>query len=155
MCTYNNQTLYVCNKSGNRIEVFGLDLSYTGNFGKEEIDCPSDIKTHNDMIFLLDYKARKIHTYNTEHIYITSIQLVDYNSLAYHEFLAVDKKGNFIVNDRDDNYNSCLKVFSPSGDLVDSLGTGYLSVIPGGIALDRHDRIISLSLSHSNYFQVY
>ena len=52
MCTYNNQTLYVCNESRNRIELFGLDLSYTGNFGEEEIGDPSDIKTHNDMIFV-------------------------------------------------------------------------------------------------------
>ena len=154
MCTYNNQTLYVCNESGNRIEVFGLDLSYTGNFGKEEIGCPSDIKTHNDMIFVLDYKVRKIHTYNTEHIYLTSIQLVGYNSVQYQDFLAVDNKGNFILNNRDDNYNSCLKVFSPSGELVDSLGAGYLFV-PQGIALDRQNRIISLSFSPSNYFQVY
>ena len=68
MCTYNNQTLYVCNHSENRIEVFGLDLSYTGNFGGEEIHHQTDIKTHSDMIFVLDYKVRKIHTYNTEHI---------------------------------------------------------------------------------------
>ena len=155
MCTYNNQTLYVCNESENRIEVFGLDLSYTGNFGEEEIGDPSDIKAHNKMIFVLDYIAHIIHTYNTEHIYLTSIQLVGYNSLSYHEFLAVDKKGNFIVANLDDNFNSCLKVFSPSGQLVDSLGTGYLSVIPGGIALDRQDRMISLSFSPSNYFQVY
>ena len=153
MCTYNNQTLYVCNHSENRIEVFGLDLSYTGNFGEEEIDDPSDIKTHNDMIFVLDYKVRKIHSFNTEHIYLTSIQLVGYNSVPHHVFLVVDKKGNFIINNRDDNFNSCLKVYSLSGELVDSLGAGYL--FPKGIALDRQDRIISLSESPSNCFQVY
>ena len=155
MCTYNNQTLYVCNELGNRIEVFGLDLSYTGNFGgEEEIGCPSDIKTHNDVIFVLDYTARKIHTFNTGHIYLTSIQLVGYNQVPFFSFLAVDKKGNFIVNNRDDNFNSCLKVFSPSGELVESLGAGYLSV-PRGIDFDRQDRVISLSFSPFNCFQVY
>ena len=154
MCTYNNQTLYVC-KSGNRIEVFGLDLSYTGNFGEEEIGYPSDIKTHNDMIFVLDDKVDKIHTFNTEHIYLTSIQLVRFDDVKeFFSFLAVDKKGNFIVTDLDDNFNSCLKVFSPSGELVDSLGVGYLFV-PQGIDLDRQDRIISLSESPFNCFQVY
>ena len=75
MCTYNNQTLYACNNPENRIELFGSDLSYTGNFGEEEIGCPSDIKTHNDMIFVLDYISGRIHTYNTEHIYLSSAQL--------------------------------------------------------------------------------
>ena len=155
MCSYNNQTLFVCNESGNRIEVFGLDLSYTGNFGEEEIGHPSDIKTHNDMIFVLDYISGRIHTYNTEHIYLSSTQLGGYNHKASFDCLAVDKKGNFIVNDLDDNYNSCLKVFSPSGELVDSLGTGYLFVLLGGIDLDRYDRIISFSFSPFNFFQVY
>ena len=154
MCTYNNRTLYVCNNSGNRIEVFGLDLSYTGNFGGDEIDDPSDINTHNDMIFVLDYISGRIHTYNTEHIYLTSIKFVGYNPLSYHDFLAINKKGKFIVTNRDDNYNSCLKVFQPSGEFVDSLGAGFMSVVLGGIALDRKDKIISLSFS-SNYFQVY
>ena len=154
MCTYNNQTLYVSNESENRIEVFGLDLSYTGNFGEGEIGCPTDIKTHNDMIFVLDYIIGRIHTFSTEHIYLSSIQLIGYNYVPYREFLAVDKKGNFIVANRDDNYNSCLKVFSPSGELVDSLGAGYLFV-PQGIGLDRQDRIISLSESPFNRFQVY
>ena len=106
------------------------------------------------MIFVLDYKVRKIHTFNTEHIYLTSIKLVGYNYVPYRDFLAVDKKGNFILNNRDDNFNSCLKVFSPSGELVDSLGSGYLFE-PQGIALDRQDRIISLSFSPFNCFQVY
>ena len=154
MCTYNNQTVYVCNYNENRIEVFGLDLSYIGNFGEEEIHNPTDIKTHNDRIFILDFVIVKIHTFNTKHVYLTSFELVGYNSVVYREFLAIDEKGNFIVNSRDDNFNSCLKVFSPSGELIDSLGSGYLCE-PRGIDLDRQDRIISISFSPFNSFQVY
>ena len=62
MCTYNNQTVYVCNNKENRIEVFGLDLSYTGNFVEEEISNPTDIKTHNDRIFILDFVNLEMHT---------------------------------------------------------------------------------------------
>ena len=152
--TYNNQTVYACNDNENRIEVFRLDLSYTGNFGEEEIHNPTDIKTHNDRIFVLDFAVSKIHTFNTEQIYLTSIQLVGYNPVLYRVFLAIDKKGNFIVNNRDDNFKDCLKVFSPSGELIDSLGSGYLCV-PYGIGLDRQDRIISLSHSLTDCFQVY
>ena len=154
MCTYNNQTVYVCNDEENRIEVFGLDLSYTGNFGEEEISNPIDIKAHNDRIFVLDDYVDEIHTFNTEHVYLTSFELVGYHSVVHREFLAIDKRGNFIVNNRDDNFNSCLKIFSPSGVLIDSLGSGYLC-LPRGIDLDRQDRIISLSFSPFNCFQVY
>ena len=154
MCTYNNQTVYVCNEKENRIELFGLDLSYTGNFGEEEIHNPTDIKTRNDRIFILDYVTDNVHTFNTEHVYLTSIKLVGYNYVRQREFLAIDKRGNFIVNNRDDNFNSCLKVFSPSGELIDSLGSGYLCV-SRGIDLDRQDRIISISFSPFNCFQVY
>ena len=154
MCTYNNQTVYVCNENENRIEVFGLDLSYTGNFGEEEINDPTDIKTYNDRIFVLDYVLHKIHTFNTEHVYLTSIQLVGYNYIQHRGSLVIDKKNNFIVNNRDDNFNSCLKVFSPSGELIDSLGSGYLCE-PQGIDLDRQDKIISLSFAPFNCFQIY
>ena len=134
MCTYNNQIVYVCNDVENRIEVFRLDLSYTGNFGEGEI--------------------HDLHTFNTEQIYLTSIQLVGYTFVLYRVYLAIDKKGNFIVNNRDDNFKDCLKVFSPSGELIDSLGSGYLCDI-NGISLDRQDRIISISHSLSNCFQLY
>ena len=154
MCTHINQTVYVCNDKDNRIEVFRLDLSYTGNFGKEEIHNPTDIKTHNDRIFVLDFAVSKIHTFNTEQIYLTSIQLVGFNLVLYRGYLAIDKKGNFIVSSRDDNFKDCLKVFSPSGELIDSLGSGYLCDI-NGIGLDRQDRIISISHSLSKCFQVY
>ena len=155
MCTYNNQTLYVCNYLENRIDVFGLDLSYTGNFGKEEIGYPSDIKTHNDVIFVLDCISDRIRTFNAEQIYLTSIELIGYDNIVQiFDCLVVDKKGNFIVTDLNDDLNSCLKVFSPSGELVDSLGVGYLFE-PQGIALDRQDRIISLSNSPFNCFQIY
>ena len=152
MCTYNNQTVYVCNENENRIEVFGLDLSYTGNFGEEEIHNPIDIKTHNDRIFVLDDYVDEIHTFNTEHVYLTSIELVGYHS--HRKFLAIDKRGNFIINNRDDTFHSCLKIFSPSGELIDSLGSGYLCV-PRGIDLDRQNRIISISFAPFNSFQVY
>ena len=66
----------------------------------------------------------------------------------------MDKKGNFIVNNRDNNFKDCLKVYSPSGELIDSLGSGYLCV-PNGIGLDRQDRIISIAYSLINCFQVY
>ena len=154
MCTYNNQIVYVCNDVENRIEVFRLDLSYTGNFGEEEIHNPTDIKTHNDRIFVLDFEVSKIHTFNTEQIYLTSIQLVGYTFVLYREYLAIDKKGNFIVNSRDDCFKDCLKVFSPSGELMESLGSGYLCDI-NGIGLDRQDGIISISHSLSNCFQLY
>ena len=154
MCTYNNQTVYVCNNTDERIEVFILDLSYTGNFGEGEIHYPTDIKTHNDRIFVLDYAVNKIHTFNTEQIYLTSIQLVGYDPVLYRGYLTMDKKGNFIVSSRDDNFKDCLKVFSPSGELMESLGSGYLCDI-NGIGLDRQDRIISISHSLSNCFQVY
>ena len=68
LCTYNDQTLYVCNFEEEIIEIFTFDLTHTGNFGKDEIHSPKDIKIHEDTIFVLEGVAEKIHTYNTTRI---------------------------------------------------------------------------------------
>ena len=155
LCAYNDQTLYVCNSEEDIIEIFTFDLTYTGNFGKDEISSATDIKIHNNTIFILNDIAGEITTYNTQHVYLTSIQLKGYNHLVLDRaYLTIDLNGNFIVNDRDDNFNCCLKVFSFTGELIELLGRGYLTEVHG-IDIDRQDRIVALSNSSLNCFQVY
>ena len=155
LCAYNDQTLYVCNSEDKIIEIFTFDLTYTGNFGKGAISSPMDIKIHNNTIFILNDFAGKIHSYNTQHVYLTSIHLKGYDNLILDRiYLTIDLNGNFIVNSRDDNLNSCLKVFSFTGELIELLGCGYLTRIRG-IDIDKHSKIVSLSNSSLNCFQVY
>ena len=155
LCTYNDQTLYVCNSEEDIIEVFKLDLTYTGNFGKDELGSPIVMKIYNDTIFVLKYITGRILAYNTQHEYLTSIQLNRFDGLSLDRvYLTIDLNENFIVNSRDHNWDSCLKVFSSTGEFIESLGCGYLTQVQG-IDVDRHNRIVSLSNYNLNIFQVY
>ena len=57
---------------------------------------------------------------------------------------------HFIISDRGAH---CLKIYNAKGELIESLGNGYLT-LPRGVAIDRNNRMIVVSES-SNNFQLY
>ena len=142
MCVL-NQSVYVCDYGKHRIALFNFDLLFIKSFSESKLHCPHDINTHKDTIFVLTQSDNFIHTFNTRRQFICSIALTQPNnaSISNAFFFTIDLNGNFVISDRD---KSCLKVFSHTG----SLGDEYLTI--PGIAIDRFNRIVSVSESNFN-----
>ena len=149
MCVH-NEFVYICNFGHNRIEVLKLDLTFVKNFGK--LEYPEDIKLFKNQIFVLVLLNSTIHTFNTEHKYLRSIHFTGLQSQISHAFFfTIDNKGYFIVSDYE---ASCLKVFNPLGECVETLGKRFL-ILPRGVAMDNQQRIVVINNSNYKCFQIY
>ena len=151
LCVH-NEFVYICNKGHNRIEVLKLDLTFVKNFGDGKLKYPQYIKVFKNQIFVLIQLNSTIHTFNTEHNYLRSIHFTGLQSQISHAyFFTIDNKDKFIVSDYE---AGCLKVFNPSGEYVEALGKGFLS-LPLGLAMDNQQRIVIDNQQNYNCFQIY
>ena len=151
LCIHNT-SLYVCNTGKHRIELFNFDLVFIKSFG-ESIHFQQDIKIHEDTIFVLNQADNSINKFNAQHEFICPIPLTGPKSAIISNafFFSIDLNGNFVISDRT---NGCLKIFSPAGQYMESLGEGYLTT-PQGIAIDRFNRIVSVSDTPLSCLQIY
>ena len=144
------QSVYVCNHTEGRIEVFDLDLVYIESFRQEILKHPRTIQAYESKIFVLTVEDISIHVFDSSHNYLHNIALpgVEFDVLLY--YFTIDLSGNFILSDRGAH---CIKVYNAKGELIETLGNGYLTS-PYGIATDRNNRIIVVSESY-NSLQLY
>ena len=151
LCVH-NEFVYICNGGHNRIEVLKLDLTFVKNFGECKLEYPEDIKLFQNQIFVLVQLNSTIHAFNTEHNYLRSIHFTGLQSQISHAyFFTIDNKGNFIVSDFE---GSCLKVFNSSGECVETLGEGFLS-LPKGVVMDNLQHIVVINQLSYKCFQIY
>ena len=148
----NNESLYVCNRGKDKIDLFDYNLVYKRSFGEDILDYPQDIKVHTDKIFVFLPISEKILVFSTElqFIYFIPITTQNYNSFGFH-FFTIDQNENFVITD---GLSGCLHIFSRTGDYINTLGGGHL-FLPMGVAVDSYNRIFAFSRSYFNIFQVY
>ena len=148
LCAHNGY-VYVCNTLSDSVVILNEDLLFVKTFGNT-LHYPEDIKILNNQIFILTQVDHKVHVFSTEHTFLQSVAFKEY-TITQSFYFAVDKRGNFIISDE---FKNCLKVFNPFGEYITTLGEGFL-FFPQGVAIDNKQRIIVLSESDSDYFQVY
>ena len=147
-----NEHVYVCDGRSNSIKVLNGDLEFVKSFGEEVLKSPRDIKYKDDKLFVLTQSENKIHSFNTQHIYLRPIPLTGQkNEISVSVFFTIDLEGNFIICDLIGN---CLKVFNHSGEYVQSLGDGFL-LVPTGIDTDNYQHIVTCSCSNYSSIQIY
>ena len=143
-----SELVYVCNYNLGGVEVFNLDLVYSKCFGQKCLDHPVDIEI-NDINGGKIYVFREdmsVYVFDSDHNLLSSVTLSGIESHQILYFFRVDLLGNFVFSDRRAH---CLKIYNAKGELIESIGNGYLTV-PRGIAIDRNNRIIVVSESYNN-----
>ena len=143
------QSVYVCDHL-RKVDVFDLDLIHIKSFGQKCLKRPRSVRVHESNIFVLTETNNSVHVFDSNHEYLRSIPLPGIESDLYLCYFTMDLYGNFIISDRGAH---CLKIYNAKGELIDSLGKGYLT-LPRGIAIDRNNRIIVVSGSY-NSIQLY
>ena len=140
------------NHTEDRIEVFDLDLVYIESFGQEILKQPGNIQAYESKIFVLTLTLGEtsIHVFDSSHDYLHNIVLPGLEFDLLLCYFTMDLSGNFILSDRGAH---CLKVCNAKGELIETLGNGYLTS-PHGITTDRNNRIIVVSEAY-NSLQVY
>ena len=144
-----SELIHVCNCSQGGVEVFDLDLVLKTCFGRNCLKHPRDVDIYESKIYVSGEDA-SVNVFDSDHNHLSSITLSDKELHRVPYLFKVDLLGNFVFSDRGAH---CLNIYNAKGELIESLGNGYL-ISPRGIVIDRNNRIIVVSES-SNNLQLY
>ena len=116
--------LYVVDKNkGNKIWVYNTELIFERVFDTQMLNSPRDVKVSSDNIFVLDSSELCLHWFTKKGVKLQSI-IQQPGMIESPYFFSLTRDGNFLLGGQ---WDSFLKVFSPRGKLIHSVGTSSLS----------------------------
>ena len=129
--------VYVCDFGNDRVQVFNRDLHYL-TILTNKVTKPTDIKVVKEDVFILDQRKLCISIFTRGGAFIDEIVTCgpEWYQVKHPYFFDIDYMGNLLVSDL---ANHCIKVFSPRGEFLCSVGVAgeeegqFLQ--PRGIAL--------------------
>ena len=139
--------LYTCSLNSLILTVYDLKLKNSRNIALQPISnynsTVSDIIVKKQQIFVLfksNMHPNPIQIFQLNGTLIRS--LVTGSSIKYAEYFCVDSYENILVSDYE---GDCIRIFSPEGILIQSIGRDGVLESPRGISIDLRGRIIILN----------
>ena len=133
-----NGDLYIADSGSNRIQIVDESLNYKHSITHESMRNPRDVKLTAEEVYILsspDSPCMHIFSHAGDKLR-SIITCGDGMQVNYAWFFCLDKEKNLIISD---GWDHCIKVFSPNGTLLHTIGqfkdNGYISINPLGIAL--------------------
>ncbi|KAI6649749.1 PEP-CTERM domain protein [Oopsacas minuta] len=132
-----NNIVYVCDYGNNRLQALTTNLKYSSTIGNGLLDGPLDVKTNeNKEILVLDSNIACLHVFNASGDFMRSMLTRGIVSqLTNPCFFDIGCNGVITMTD---SSKSVINIFSPEGDLINTLGgsAGEVEfVFPTGIAV--------------------
>ena len=124
--------LYVCVKG--EVKIFDMDCIEIGKLKADRCTQPYDVAKGNDCIYVVSNTANGV---IAKFSFDGMFQGLFYESLARPRCICVNSAGSVFVTFG----KPCVAVFSPSGELLTSLGVGNSWKNPVGITVDEDDFI--------------
>ena len=147
LCIDSNGDMYVADCFNNRVSVFSKELEFLNCLGTQQLKNPHDVKVTQDSVVVLDRSPNCLHFFSRRGELLRSFLTQGEDGMVYGpEFFCLDIAGNILVTD---HYLHCIKVFSPSGQLIHTIGKrghgrGEL-FCPYGICVTQSGTIFVLS----------
>ena len=116
--------LYVVDRNkGNRIWVYNTELNFERVFDTQMLNSPRDVKVTSENVFVLDSGVFCLHCFTKQGVKLQSI-IQQPEMIESPYFFSLTRDGNFLLGGQ---WDSFLKVFSPQGKLIHSVGTSSVS----------------------------
>ena len=155
-----NQQLYVPDESNNRIQILSTDLAFKGSLTHQTMTTPVDIKFTNNEMFVLSCEDNPcMHVFNlsgdkSRSLITRGIGIGMQVKLAY--FFRLDEFNNIVISDC---MADSIKVFSPAGDLLHSIGQrgqqAGMFDSPHGIAIINKTKLVCVSENEKLGLQIF
>ena len=153
-----NEHICVADEKNDRLQIMTTSLSFQGTLQHLTMTRPSDVKFHHSEVFVLSCRDNPcIHVFGLSGEKIRSI-ITRGDGMQIQEayFFCLDNGNNIIISDW---YAHCIKVFSPAGDLLHTIGRqGHQAGMfqqPKAISIFHQNEVICIS-NNSNYgFQIF
>ena len=148
-----NQLLYVADEFNNRLQILSANLAFQGPLTHQTMTHPVDVKFSNNEIFVLSHDDNPcIHVFCLSGEKSRSLVTRGMRGMQVSGafFFCLDKHNNIVISDY---YGENIKVFSPAGDLLHTIGehgfeTGMFDS-PFGIAINNNKLVC---ISHNTNF---
>ena len=153
-----NQQLYVPDQSNNRIQIFSTDLALKGSLTHQTMTTPVDIKFTNNEMFVLSCEDNPcIHAFNLSGDKSRSLITRGIGmQVEGASFFCLDEFNNIVISDRTAH---TIKVFSPAGDLLHSIGQegqqAGMFDYPYGIAISNKTKLVCVSNNENFALQIF
>ena len=145
-----NGDIYVCDSNNKRIQIISKYFKFISKFGKGSLLRPRDIKLSKDYIYVLDNSNPCVYLFDYDHILQKKhITRGEGMLVSNPYFFFIDDSNNLLISDK--GFNSIL-IFNPLFELIHKIS---VSNNPMGIVIDKQRRIIVVSQSDNNCFQIF
>ena len=153
-----NQLLYVADRDNNRLQILSANLDFQGSLKHQTMTRPEDVKFSNNEIFVLSLEDNPcIHVFSLSGE--KSRSLVTRGGIGMQVkgayFFCLDGQNNIVISDY---YAHNIKVFSPAGDLLHTIGQegreAGMFYYPTGIAINNN-KLICLSNNRNFGLQIF
>ena len=145
-----NGDIYVCDSDNKRIQIISKDFIFISKFGEDSLSYPRDIKLSKDYIYVLDGSNPCVYLFDYDHILQKKhITRGEGMLVSNPYFFSIDDSNNLLISDRRSN---SILIFNPLFELIHKIS---VSNNPMGIVIDKQRRIIVVSQSDNNCFQIF
>ena len=145
-----NGDIYVCDSDNERIQIISEDFKFISKFGEDSLSYPRDIKLSKDYIYVLDESNPCVYLFDYDHILQKKhITRGEGMLVSNPYFFFIDDSNNLLISDRGSN---SILIFNPLFELIHKIS---VSNNPMGIVIDKQRRIIVVSQSDNNCFQIF
>ena len=151
------EEVYVTDTKLNAVFVYSSDLILQRKIGHNLVH-PSDVKIHQDSVYVLDYAKPSMHKFNRAGCLISDIHLLNDDNPIEPSifFFSIDCMGNFLIS----NWKTdTVYIAHPDGDVFRNIGsdskTGVVLKSPKGVAVTRSGRVIVISDTQRNWIQIF
>ena len=145
-----NGDIYVCDRDNKRIQIISKYFKFISKFGEDSLSYPRDIKLSKDYIYVLDESNPCVYLFDYGHILQKKHIIRGEGMLVSNPyFFLIDDSNNLLISDRGSN---SILIFNPLFELIHKIS---VSNNPMGIVIDKQRRIIVVSQSENNCFQIF
>ena len=145
-----NGDIYVCDSVNKRIQIISKDFKFISKWGQNSLSSPRDIKLSKDYIYVLDGSNPCVYLFDYDHI-LQKKHITRGEGMLVSDpyFFFIDDSNNLLISDRGSN---SILIFNPLFELIHKIS---VSNNPMGIVIDKQRRIIVVSQSDNNCFQIF
>ena len=145
-----NGDIYVCDRYNKRIQIISKAFKFISKFGEDSLSEPRDIKLSKDYIYVLDVSNPCVYLFDYDHI-LQKKQITRGEGMLVSDpyFFFIDDSNNLLISDRGSN---SILIFNPLFEFIHKIS---VSDNPMGIVIDKHRRIIVVSLGPNYCIQIF
>lgn len=139
--------IYICDSDNHRVQIVSKEFEYITQFGKDNLQCPRDVKLGKEHIYVLDGSNPCLHLFN--HQMVLKKSIITRKQVTTPSFFHLDDSENVLISDY---FSNTVNIYDPNFELIHKIS---VSNMPLGVTVDIRGRVIVVCESEKNCLQIF